>query len=133
MAAVEKIIDVEQRREFRRVVAGVVATVYTDLQLPIAKRFPDLSTDEGDIRKTRWDAVTIVTQARQFILGSPKCHAHHCCQSAKISIGSPQFSTSRQQGGREQGYIHSPTAAILKMLALYQSKCFVNGRNHRLL
>jgi hypothetical protein len=53
MAAIEKIIDVEQRREFRRVVAGLVATVYTELQLPIAKRFPDLSTDEDDIRKTR--------------------------------------------------------------------------------
>jgi hypothetical protein len=31
MAAVETIIDVEQRREFRLVVAGLVATVYTDL------------------------------------------------------------------------------------------------------
>lgn len=51
MATVEKIIDVEQRREFRRVVAGLVATVYTDLQLPIAKRFPDLSPDEDDVRK----------------------------------------------------------------------------------
>lgn len=52
MAAVEKIQDVEQRRAFRRALAGVVGAVYTELLVPIGKEFPDLLPDKQDADNT---------------------------------------------------------------------------------
>ena len=50
--AVEKIQDAEQRRAFRRTLATIVGTVYTELLVPIGKEFPDLLPDDEDIDKT---------------------------------------------------------------------------------
>jgi hypothetical protein len=52
MVAIEKITDVEQRRTFRRTMAGVVATIYTEIQIPIGTAFPDLLPDGDDLNKT---------------------------------------------------------------------------------
>lgn len=52
MVAVEKIKDLEQRRAFRRALADVVGSVYTELFVPIGREFPDLLPDEEDREKT---------------------------------------------------------------------------------
>jgi hypothetical protein len=52
MEAVEKIQDMEQRRAFRRALAGVVGAVYTELFVPIGKEFPDLLPDKQDADAT---------------------------------------------------------------------------------
>jgi hypothetical protein len=52
MAAAEKIQDVDQRRAFRRALASVVGSVYTDLFVPIGKEFPDLLPDQQDVDNT---------------------------------------------------------------------------------
>jgi len=52
IVAVEKIQNVDQRRAFRRALASVVGTVYTELFVPIGKEFPDLLPDKQDLDKT---------------------------------------------------------------------------------
>lgn len=52
MMAVEQIKDLEQRRVFRRALAGVVGSVYMELFVPIGREFPDLLPDEEDQKKT---------------------------------------------------------------------------------
>jgi hypothetical protein len=52
MSTVEKLKDAEQRRAFRRALAGVTAAVYTDLMVPIGREFPDLLPDKGDLDRT---------------------------------------------------------------------------------
>jgi hypothetical protein len=52
MVAIEKITDVEQRKTLRRTMAGVVATIYTEIQTPIGTAFPDLLPDSDDLNKT---------------------------------------------------------------------------------
>jgi len=52
LAAVEKLRDGEQKRAFRRAIAGVTAAIYTDLLVPIGREFPDLLTDKDDLDRT---------------------------------------------------------------------------------
>lgn len=52
LAAVEKLRDGEQKRAFRRAIAGVTAAIYTDLLVPIGREFPDLLPDKDDLDRT---------------------------------------------------------------------------------
>lgn len=49
---VEKIKDENQKRAFRRAIAETIGTIYTELQIPIGREYPDLLPDEDDRRRT---------------------------------------------------------------------------------
>lgn len=47
MLTAEKIEDPKIRREFRRALASIIGSVYTNLMVPIGKEFPELLPDDG--------------------------------------------------------------------------------------
>jgi hypothetical protein len=43
---IEQINDEDERKGFRRGIAGIMASTDTDLELPIIRQFPDLDPDK---------------------------------------------------------------------------------------
>ena len=43
---IEQIEEEEERKKFREGIAGVMAHIYTDLEFPIIRQFPELDPDK---------------------------------------------------------------------------------------
>jgi hypothetical protein len=43
---IEQLNDEDERKGFRRGISGIMASIYTDLELPIIRQFPDLDPDK---------------------------------------------------------------------------------------